>query len=612
MPIPRKNVRQNKGLRQIMIQFLIFVILIPMLFFSYLSYQIYENSMEDSVSQYSLQLTRQVATNLDIKLSSYKDMLIQIITDANVLSTLKNVRDSSGTYVESVRLGTQIIHYVAVAPEFKSIAFLTEDQYIKTIYQWDDMSLHDEVYQSTIADKNKFQWFGSREQIYRDNVGKHEADVFSVSKEVNDVIYGGSMDTVIVVDIQNQVIETICNKISEAELPLTWCIADPLGNVVFRGNTKFDLDNINTLFSDKTIMGLKQQAQSNYFVEGNYDHEHLLVSSSGLEVNKWRIITFLNYDYISREAAKSLQSIVIVFLLIFAILAAGMLGLVKTIATPMNQLAAMMKYPVKGDFNHKVEQVRNGVKEIEVLQKSYNFMLDQINLLIGEVYQEGEQRRIVQIKALESQINPHFLYNTLDTIKWTALLQKADNAATMASMLSKLLHISLGKGGDLIRVADEIEHVKAYIGIQRFRMDMEFDVVFMVHPKAEEYYVPKILLQPFVENSILHGFANGKKGVIEVICNIEGENLTFLVNDNGAGMDLSKLYGENIPDQERKQRFSGIGVKNVDERIKLICGKEYGVTIKSKIGYGTMVTITLPIVINKQIDGGSNDKGFDS
>lgn len=607
MPGLKVKLKKNKSLKQIMLQSLILVILVPMLFFSYLSYKIYENSIEDSVSQYSLQLTQQIATNLDIKLASYQDLLIQIIMDADIIQTLKGVLDSSESYVESVRLGTKILHYVAVSPEFKSIAFLTEEQYINTIFRWDDMPLHEEAFQKTMADKNKFQWFGGREQIYRDTVGKHKADVFSVSKEVNDVIYGGSLDTVIVIDIQNQVIETICDKISKAELPLTWCIADSSGNIVFRGNTGFELDNINSVFSDATEGKIEEQELSNYYVEADYNNVHLLVSSSELEINEWRFITFLDYEYIRSEAAKSLQPIVYVFLLIFAVLAAGMLGLLRRISTPVNQLADMMDYPVKGDFTHKVDLVSNGVKEIEVLQKSYNFMLERINQLIDEVYKEGEQKRIVQIKALESQINPHFLYNTLDTIKWTALLQKADNAAMMASMLSKLLHISLGKGRELIRVTDEVEHVKAYIGIQRFRLDMEFEVVFMISPQTEECYVPKILLQPFVENSILHGFSNGTKGVIEIFCNIEEDKLIFSVNDNGVGMDLSKVYEDTIPERERAQRFSGIGVKNVDERIKLICGKEYGVTIKSKIGYGTMVTITLPIVMNKEGDGGSND-----
>lgn len=606
------RIRRDKDLKQIMIQFLVFVIFIPMLCFSALSYKIYEKSMENSVSQYSLQLTQQIATNLDIKLSSYQDLLMQVIMDDDIIQTLKSVGGGSDSYVESVRLGTQVLDYVVVNPEFESIAFLTEDQYINTVFRWDGESLHDEIYQKTMTDKNRFQWFGSRVQIYRDTVGTHKAKVFSVSKEVNDFVYGGSMDTVIVVDIQDKVIKEICNKISKEKLPLTWCIADPDGNVVFPGNTKFGIDNINVLFSDEVNKANENRVQANYYAEGDFEGEHLLVSNSGLDVNEWRIITFLDYQYISGEAVKSLRPIISVFMIILVVISTGMWGLLKTIATPLKQLTSMMKYPVKGDFSHKIEPVRGGVKEVEVLQDSYNYMLDCINRLVDEVYQEGEQKRIVQIKALESQINPHFLYNTLDTIKWTALLQKADNAATMASLLSKLLHISLSKGEDLICLTDEIEHVKAYIGIQRFRLDTVFDVVFVVDPKAEECYVPKIILQPFVENSMLHGLSKGTNGVIEVICNVEEDNLIISVNDNGVGMDLSKSYEETISDWKIKQHFSGIGVKNVDERIKLICGKEYGVTIKSKVGYGTMVTITLPIVLNREGEKRLNDKGDNS
>ena len=146
----------------------------------------------------------------------------------------------------------------------------------------------------------------------------------------------------------------------------------------------------------------------------------------------------------------------------------------------------------------------------------------------------------------------------------------------------------------MILLKNEVEHVKAYVGIQKYRMDIDFDVIYMIEEETKNLMIPKILFQPFVENSIIHGFTKDIKGIIEIISFISEDTLILQVNDNGIGIEERKI--SNLKREEEKgNRFSSIGIQNVRERIRLICGTEYGVKLNSKAGYGTSVEIRLPI-----------------
>lgn len=258
-----------------------------------------------------------------------------------------------------------------------------------------------------------------------------------------------------------------------------------------------------------------------------------------------------------------------------------------------------MRQVIKGDFNVRIEvdESKSTSDEIAVLQTCFNYMVAKIDELIQRVYEEQNAKRISEIKALEGQINPHFLYNTLDIIKWTALFQKANKAAEMATLLSRLLHISLSKGKEVIAIEEEVEHVTCYIGIQRVRLNFTIDVHFNIQDNIKQCKTPKLILQPIVENAIIHGLGNKvEDGRIDINCMQVGEKIKFEVIDNGRGMAMDEINNIKIKEEHKKNRFSGIGIDNVDERIRLICGKEYGIQIESELGQGTKVIIWIPKV----------------
>ncbi len=576
-------------LTQIMMLFVIMIFCVPMLFFCYFSYTVFQKNIETRVSEYSLLLTRQIGTNLDLKIGEYKDLMVQIITNNDIITEIKSLKKANAEVIGSPHLSTQIVQYVSVAPEFKSIAFLAGNQYIKAIYVWNDMSFRNKVYDITMMEKNQFQWFGKRIQTYKDSFGEHRESVFSISKEVHDFINGNAMDTVLVIDVQSSSLENICNKIVAKELPLSWCIVDEQGDLQFAGESFPNIRNINEILEYSAYKEV-----SDYYANGSFRGDDYLVSSSQLEVNNWKIVTLLDAGYIRDDVMESFKPLMLTVAIISGAMIIGIFAILRNVVYPINNLAKTMKEPIDSYMIYHSHDICSKIEEISILYHSYDTMLREIDHLVREVYEKGEQKRIVQIKALESQINPHFLYNTLDTIKWMALIHQGKNVAEMTSMLSKLLHISLSGGSEMIPVKNEVEHVKAYVGIQKYRMDIDFDVIYMIEEETKNLMIPKILFQPFVENSIIHGFTKDIKGIIEIISFISEDTLILQVNDNGIGIEERKI--SNLKREEEKgNRFSSIGIQNVRERIRLICGAEYGVKLNSKAGYGTSVEIRLPI-----------------
>jgi two-component system, sensor histidine kinase YesM len=205
-----------------------------------------------------------------------------------------------------------------------------------------------------------------------------------------------------------------------------------------------------------------------------------------------------------------------------------------------------------------------------------------------------KQKRNAELAALQQQINPHFLYNTLTSIKFMVQQGGKEEAAETVNALIFLLQNTIGNISETITVRQEIDNLKSYVLINQKRYGERIRVNYFIEPECFEIQIPKLILQPFIENSFFHGFNKKSGGTINVLVWQEGASLICEVLDNGDGMEVSA--DNKLPGTKRKQAmFSGIGVRNVDERIQLIYGKAYGVTISSKIGEGTKVRISLPV-----------------
>ena len=269
----------------------------------------------------------------------------------------------------------------------------------------------------------------------------------------------------------------------------------------------------------------------------------------------------------------------------------------RSIVMPIQKLKRLMKKAQEGDltvsFNTKYSD------EIGELGSSFNTMVKEINNLINLVQIEEKNKRIAEMNVLQAQIKPHFMYNTLDTIRWMAEEHNEEDIVEIIEAFTNLLRISLSKGKEIISVKEELNHVQSYLTIQKIRYEDKLDYEIDFDENIFNYKLIKLILQPLVENAIYHGIKEKRgNGKILITGKIEGNLLCFTVIDNGKGIEEELLNKINrmLTNSSEKETEVGYGIFNVNERIRLTYGEEYGLTYKSINGEGTIVELRHPII----------------
>lgn len=303
------------------------------------------------------------------------------------------------------------------------------------------------------------------------------------------------------------------------------------------------------------------------------------------------------------ELEEQLQNAVMASVIAFAcvFVGCGFLStlLARSVSRPIEELCKMTELVAKGNFDTRMEEESGD--EISVLTASFNSMVGQIGNLVENIKIEQLNLRDTELRLLQEQINPHFLYNTLDTIIWLAEAGQNKQVVDMVTSLSQFFRTTLSEGRDHITIREEEVHIRSYLEIQQFRyrdiLDYEINIPEQLYP----YSIMKLTLQPLVENALYHGIKNKRgKGRIQISGRMEGKNIRLTVEDNGIGMRTEEVCALNqkirIPAEERAGSF---GLANVQERISLNYGEEYGLTFQSEYGKGTVVTVLIPAVQKK-------------
>ena len=260
----------------------------------------------------------------------------------------------------------------------------------------------------------------------------------------------------------------------------------------------------------------------------------------------------------------------------------------QRITSPLTQLIDTMCSASGQDLQPQAIDPK-GTRETTLLTKAYNSMVNEINAHVTELVCEQEERRKAELSALQMQINPHFLYNTLSSIKYLAKSGNTAEVDQTIDCLIAMLQNTIGTTSELVTLKEEFENLEFYIYINQMRYGNHIKVDYTIPEECLSLKIPKLLVQPFIENAFFHAFVGRDSGNINLFITQLNDTLTIEIMDNGVGMDLNK------PPSAPKSR-SGIGIKNVDERIKLLYGPHYGVTIQSDLGYGTSILITLPCI----------------
>ena len=338
--------------------------------------------------------------------------------------------------------------------------------------------------------------------------------------------------------------------------------------------------------------GLKNEtSEIMSLTDGSHLADGVIYTVKTLENSDWKIIgvTFLDETVNPKVHTISIVSILIlVLVVIISFLSGSYFSYLFT--KPVTKLSTAMR-----DFENNasgfVFEPIEGAVEVNQLSDSFEHLVKRIQQLMEEVKNEENTLRKTELKALQAQINPHFLYNTLDSISWMCEEGKTEEAVLMVNALAKLFRISISRGQEIIPIDKEIQHAECYLQIQKVRYTNQFDYEFDVDESCKEYLCNKITLQPMIENALYHGLNMIDEGHIRIGIHEAGDEIIMTVEDNGVGMteeQVADLFKNDGTDRH------GIGVKNVNDRIKIYFGDKYGISVESELDVGTRVIIRIP------------------
>ena len=588
MQAERKKIVYNRSIRNsIFIYFtitsLVAVLLIVISIYSRLSSQLY-----DTVKQENVNLVNRVDSSMEVYLRN-----IMKLSDTIYYGIIKNANLSEDSIGEKLTLlynnnKEQVSNIALISKEGEPISVVPAARFRKNFKAEDE-----EWFVNALNKTENIHFTLPHVQKMFEKGDNSYNWVISMSRAVEITVGGSTEQAVLLIEMAYQGLEEVLDEVT-------------LGN----GGYIYLMDsNGDIIWHPKFELIASGRVKENNLVAAGYDdgsREEIFNGTRQTVVSKtvgytgWKLVGVIKGTGISLNMLKTRLFIVFVILLIIFIVILINSYISFRVTNPIRELEKSVKALEEGNLDADIYM--GGSYEVQHLGKSVQDMKFRIKGLMQDIVNEHEEKRKSEFDSLQAQINPHFLYNTLDIIVWQIENEKQSEAVHTVTALARFFRLSLGKGKNIVTVRDEIDHVKNYLMIQHMRFKNKFDYEFDIAEDVLELPSLKLMLQPLVENAIYHGmeFMDGD-GMIMVKAWRKEDELYLSVADNGLGMTEDKvemiLTGKST---SGNGRGSGIGVKNVNERIKLYFGEAYGLTIDSEPDEGTTVIIHLPAKDEKE------------
>jgi two-component system, sensor histidine kinase YesM len=437
------------------------------------------------------------------------------------------------------------------------------------------------------------KFHGNKEGFYWRNI--HEDQEFNKNNKVMSIFRlidknQSSLKGIVLFNLRAEFFEQVLNKSLIGDNGYLTLIS-PDG--IYESKTvkeKYKLDNP-TLHS---LQNLKEKAGK--FSYENNAGEDMIVIYDTLTSNKWKIAAIIPQDEILNKVnyIKDFTILLVVLMILSAIIITNIVG--KYISDPFKKMAKQMGMINKKNLDFDVEM--SGPEEMKILHTGFKELIIRINTLMDQIRLEQEEKRQLEFAIMHAQINPHFLYNTMYSIKGLCDMGLNKDASQMISALASFFRIGISKGREIISIHEEMEHIQHYLFIQEMRYGDDFTYQIEMDKEILPYNIIKLSLQPLIENAIYHGVKQKRgQGKITIRGFLAGDTIHLEVGDNGNGIEPQKLKDillEVEASYQEKKQYLGIGLQSVNERIKIHFGNEYGLTIASEPGKGTVVSITIP------------------
>lgn len=427
--------------------------------------------------------------------------------------------------------------------------------------------------------------------------------VVSLSRYTELTWDGSTQGGVLLVDMSFAGIEQICKDVDLSASGGYLYLTDDAGELIYHPRQQL----IYAGLLEENNRAAAAYTDGTHTETFNGEHRQVTVKTVGY--TGWKLVSVVPAEELLDNYGQLMLFFLFIVLFSVFLLVFVNLRLSEWITAPVKKLDRAVK-----ELEAGVQQVDfdvGGPYEVEHLSHSIRSMVSTMRHLMADIVQQEAEKRRSELDVLQSQINPHFLYNTLDSVVWMTENGRTEEATVMLTSLARLFRISLSRGSNIIPIADELEHARNYLTIQKMRYKNKFSAVIEAEDGVEKLYTIKLIVQPILENAIYHGmaYADGD-GEIRISARREGDDVVIDVTDNGPGMPeevVERLLDPDAPRANTNSKGSGIGLRNVHQRIQLSFGRRYGLTIHSEPDAGTRVQIRLP-ALEKVPDQGKEGK----
>ncbi len=541
---------------------------------------------------FSKQIINQINGDLDSYIENMENISSILVESKDVQAYLEPDVEEKYLVETRSRIIAQIETVMSSRNDIANIALLSQDGTV--IINDGEESLNPSVsiedkkwYQQTINDeegeyvstphvqnliRSSYEWVITLSHIFRNQE----------TNEINGFFF---------VDLNYEAISELCNDNKIGERGYVY-IVDDQGEIIYHPKQQLLYGG---LLEEKTTEILEVE---DYTITDEGKDSRLYTVSKSSKTN-WTVVgvsytsELLKYN----DTTVMIYIIVALGLLIAVLIVSNIVA--QLITRPISELHRSMDKVEQGLFEEASIEVENN-NEVGKLSRSFNEMTEKIQFLMEENVKEQREKRKSELRALQAQINPHFLYNTLDSIVWMSAANKNDEVVEMTAALAKLFRQSISNEREIITIREEVDYVRSYLTIQKMRYKDKVDFEIEVEENLLNDSIMKLTLQPLVENAIYHGLKYKKEKGHLLIRAFKEDKIYLKVIDNGAGMSEEQL--KTIFEKKENEKNNGIGVANVQNRLRLLYGKEYGIVYESELGIGTVATVCIPI------DGGKYDE----
>ncbi|WP_424766955.1 cache domain-containing sensor histidine kinase [Paenibacillus sp. sgz302251] len=576
---------KNYRLRSKLIITYILLTVVPISLLGYISYSQYTRTVEAQVGEYVPKILDQANENIDKQMEELTYAPELLYNSSQVLSILRK-------YDYPTR--SEFLNDSFIMNSYLSSTYFTEKDTLLGVFVW---TTTQRLFSSTAVSYTGFEkepeWLGQDGIILQDQTDlrfKGKPPFFLIVKQIQDVENRRNIGT-ITIAVKLAFMEKVLMDIKDQDRAEIW-VMNKQGKVIYHTDPA----------QIGTVEDIARFPLSNGSFRSYKNGERMLVSVSESERMDWITVHQIPFKYLTEQADVIRDFVIWIFVSIVLATIILSVFMAWSVSQPIYKLSRLMRTVEKGNF--QVDLIIDSKDEMGILARSFNSMVSRIRELVQLNYHIEIRQKQAELYALQSQINPHFMYNTLETINMAVEEDEKETVVEMVTLLGRMLRFSLSNKDRIVAMNKEVEHINNYLKIQKYRFEQRLDFTIDSELELQQYYTPKFILQPIIENCIKHGLETRKALSIHIqIYKVKGvrpntEDIAIAVKDSGTGINeetLGRIH-QLLKSDPIAKRDSGFGLINVHARIAMLFGIEYGLTVESEWKEGTEVVILIPVI----------------